>query len=114
MTPLEIQSIADLTSKFIGLTIRPKAIVKKTTRGYAWTDKGWFTMPQWAIDHSEEGAIYLIVHEICHFYKGGINHGTEFASIEDKALDFWGIRIQRTSKNVYAKKIISKRGVFSI
>jgi|LakMenEpi03Aug12_release.lakeMendotaPanAssembly.Ray.scaffolds.fasta_scaffold368531_3 hypothetical protein len=114
MSPQEIQSIADLTAKFLGLTIRPKAIIKETSRGYAWTDKGWFTMPQWAIDHSEECAMYIIIHEICHFLNGGLDHGTEFASVEDRALEFWNLKIERTKKNVYAKKIISKRGVFSI
>jgi predicted metal-dependent hydrolase len=99
MTLNEIQAIANLTAKFLGLPIKPRAKIKDSKRGYAHTTKGWFSIPKWAFDHGEKFVIYYVVHEVCHFYKGTLYHGKKFCQIEDKALRFWGLYIQR--KKVY-------------
>lgn len=95
----EIQSIANLTAKFLGLSIRPKAEITSNQRGRAYTTKGRFSIPEWAFEHGERFVIYYVVHEVCHFYGGEIDHGQLFCKVEDRALKFWGLYIQR--KKVY-------------
>ena len=58
MTLSDIQAVADLTAKFLGLIIRPKARITKARRGHAWTNKGTFTIPEWAVKRGEDYATY--------------------------------------------------------
>lgn len=95
----EIQAIANITAKFLGLKIKPRAEITSNKRGRAYTTKGWFSVPEWAFKHGEKFTIYYIVHEVCHFYKGALDHGPKFCQVEDRALKFWGLYIQR--KKVY-------------
>jgi len=106
MTLADIQAIADLTAKFLGLPFRPTARIKDTSRGYAWTRKGWFSIPTFALSRGEDYVIYYTVHEVCHFYGGHLDHGPQFKRIEDRALAYWGLYIKR--KKVYP----IKNGVF--
>lgn len=99
MTLNEIQAIANLTAKFLGLSIKPKGKITQTKRGRAYTTKGYFTIPEWAFKHGEKFLIYYVVHEVCHFYGGTLDHGKLFCQVEDRALKFWGLYIQR--KKVY-------------
>lgn len=99
MTLNEIQAIANLTAKFLGLAIKPRAEITSNKRGRAYTTKGWFSIPKWAFDHGEKFVIYYVVHEVCHFYGGTLDHGPTFCKVEDRALKFWGLYIQR--KKVY-------------
>jgi predicted metal-dependent hydrolase len=99
MTLNEIQAIANLTAKFLGLSAKPKAEITSNRRGRAYTTKGRFSIPEWAFDHGEKFIIYYVVHEVCHFYEGTLDHGPKFCQIEDHALRFWGLYIQR--KKVY-------------
>ena len=99
MTLNEIQAIANITAKFLGLPIKPKAEITSNKRGRAYTTKGRFNIPEWAFKHGEKFVIYYIVHEVCHFYGGTLDHGNLFCQVEDRALKFWGLYIQR--KKVY-------------
>ena len=103
MTLPDIQAIADLTAKFLGLIIRPKARITKANRGHAWTNKGVFSIPEWAVKRGEDYATYYTIHEVCHFYAGGIFHGPLFKKVEDRALANWGLYIER--KKVYPQRI---------
>jgi predicted metal-dependent hydrolase len=99
MTLNEIQAIANITAKFLGLSNKPRAEITSNKRGRAYTTKGWFSIPEWAFDHGEKFVIYYVVHEVCHFYGGTLDHGKLFCQVEDRALKFWGLYIQR--KKVY-------------
>lgn len=99
MTLADIQAVADLTAKFLKLGCRPIATVKPTRRGYAHLSKNRFSVPEWAIARGEDYATYYTVHEVCHFYAGGIDHGSLFVKVEDRALAYWGLYIKR--KRVY-------------
>ena len=95
----EIQAIANITAKHLGLSLKPRAEITKNKRGCAYTTKGYFTIPEWAFNHGEKFVIYYVVHEVCHFYGGTLDHGKLFCQVEDRALKFWGLYIQR--KKVY-------------
>ena len=99
----DIQTIADLTAKYLGLSYKPKAIIKDTRNGKAYTHKGWFSVPKWAWSRGDRYVTYYTVHEVCHFYAGGIDHGSLFRKVEDKAMAYWGIYLER--KKVYPKRI---------
>jgi len=101
----DIQGIADLTAKFLNLSIRPRAIIKDTRNGKAYTHKGWFSLPKWAWNRGDRYVTYYTIHEVCHFYAGGIDHGTLFKKVEDKALAYWGSYIKRNK--VYPKQIFN-------
>jgi len=98
----DIQYIADLTAKFINLPIRPKAKIHHEVRGYAHINKKHFFIPYSALKRGNHYIIYYIVHEVCHFHNGGTHHGAAFRKIEDKALLYWGLKIER--EGVYPKK----------
>ena len=95
----ELQAIANLTAKYLGLSVKPKAKITPNKRGRAYTTKGWFSIPEWAFKHGEKFLIYYVVHEVCHFYGGTLDHGKLFCQVEDRALKFWGLYIRR--KKVY-------------
>jgi hypothetical protein len=103
MTLPDIQAVADLTAKFLGLSIRPKAEIKKTRRGTALTHRGTFSIPEWALKRGEDYVTYYTIHEVCHFYAGGIHHGPLFKKVEDRALANWGLYIER--KKVYPRRV---------
>lgn len=105
LTSADIQAIADLTAKYIGLSFRPKAVIKDIRRGFAHTDNGWFSVPKWAFKRGDQYVTYYTIHETCHFYGGGIVHGNVFRKVEDKALSYWGIYLER--KKVYPKRIFA-------
>jgi predicted metal-dependent hydrolase len=99
MTLNEIQAIANLTAKLLGISTKPKAEITTNKRGRAYTTQNRFNIPEWSLKHGERFVIYYIVHEVCHFYGGELDHGPLFCKVEDRALKFWGLYIQR--KKVY-------------
>ena len=99
MTEADIQAIADLTAKFLGIPFRPIGKIRDVRRGTAWRKARWFSIPRWVLDHGEDYATYYVIHEVCHFANGYIHHGPEFREVEDRALAYWGLKIHR--KKVY-------------
>jgi len=86
--------------------------VKDVNRGNARCRyKGYYriTIPQWAIDRSEEYGIYYICHELAHCtcseLFGTMGHCTEFKVIEDVYLADFGITIKR--KKAYPKTLVA-------
>ena len=105
MTLADIQAIADLTAKFLGLPNRPQAHIKATRRGRAHVYTNWFSIPTFALERGDNYIIYYTVHEVCHFFNGGIRHGELFKAVEDRALAHWGLYLKR--KKVYQKEILT-------
>lgn len=99
MTLADMQAIADLTAKALGLVDRPRVVLKSIRRGTARWKRGYFTIPEWTKIFGDDYVTYYVVHEVCHFWNGGIYHGPLFREVEDKALAYWGLYIKR--KKVY-------------
>lgn len=106
LSQADLQGIADLTAKHIGLSIRPRIVITETQDKFAlaYHEADYITIPRHAIESGQSIFIeYLVTHEICHFAPNCANHKKEFRAMEDKALQFWGIGIER--KTIYPKRL---------
>lgn len=85
--------------------------VKNVRRGNARVCKGkyYITIPQWAIDRSDEYGVYYICHECAHVtcarIFGTFSHNSEFRMVEDAYLEDFGLVVKR--KKVYPKELIA-------
>lgn len=117
MTFEEIQCIANLTAKFIGLRERPairivKGKLKGNVMARAFYTLGYIEISDAIFDYRDSIFLhYMIIHEVCHFAPNCGNHKKIFIEVETKALDFWGIGIIR--KTVYPKRLFRKLSTVS-
>lgn len=85
--------------------------IKPLKRGTArFRHEKWIiTIPQWAMDRSEEFGIYYIVHEIAHVVCNEVfkqrGHCDTFKMIEDEYLADFGLVVIR--KKAYPKSLIA-------
>lgn len=108
LTLPDAQCIANLTAKRLGLKVRPNVQFEENIdRGMAFVEAGEIFLPEHIRTKRVAISTYYIVHEVCHFFNGGLNHGKKFREIEDKALAFWGISVKR-GRGPYPLDIRSK------
>lgn len=92
----ELQAMADMTAKFVGLDARPRVeYVEDGKVALAWTGENRITIPKTFNRFGSVWMTYYVAHEVCHFVEGCANHGNKFLAIEKKAMDFWGVKLYR-------------------
>lgn len=104
MTRDDLQAIADLTAEGLGLDVRPHIKYLHVKGGGRASSKTCrITIPRWTAKYGKAYLTYYVVHEVCHFHPGATEHGIIFKMIEDRALAFWDIKIERAK--AYPKKL---------
>lgn len=85
--------------------------IKNVKRGNARLRNGQYhiTIPQWAIDRSDEYGTYYLCHELAHITSrelfGYFNHDEEFKIVEDAYLADFGLVVKR--KKAYPRTLIA-------
>lgn len=103
----DAQFVANITAKILGLKVRPAVFFDNVERGMAFVEAGQICLPEHLRTKHATISTYYIVHEVCHFINGGLDHGKAFRSYEDKALAFWHISVKR-GRGPYPLDIRSK------
>lgn len=96
----DIQAVADATSEDLGIpkSRRPRFHRWNKRRGWARTEAGTFSLPEWLMVETEDHLIAYIVHEVVHFAGAGLRHGPLFTRTENRALKAWGLKAVRRSR----------------
>lgn len=104
----ELQTIADLAAKELGLNIRPTIQVRDVNTGRARRKTNKITIPLWATQRVREYAIYYVIHEVCHFIEGAWHHTPKLKKLEQGILKRLGIKIEYAK--VYPKALYGLDG----
>lgn len=90
-----MQLVARMTAKRLGIKAPEIAVHGKWRRPRAYTEHGIIGIPASFVGKSALIMTYIVLHEVCHFIGGGLNHCKRFRENEDAMLQFWGISYKR-------------------
>ena len=93
----DAQAIVNLTAKALGIKKPIRVLFNNDDHATAFTDERFICFPHSAREYPVKLTTYVLAHEVAHFHCGGLHHGLAFRKVEDKALKFWGISINRSN-----------------
>ncbi len=107
MNLTQFQQVCDELCQYNGLPFI-EVRLRPVKYAYAYLDTFRITLPSWITKTCKPYQMSFVIHEVCHFILGDVNHTDEFYELEQTLLAAYHMAAERRAGEAYTHKLFYK------